>query len=150
MSGEKEFFRKRFFGGFNRDDVIKYITRIADERNEAVAARQKALKEIQTLKDELSTAVAARENAEKDARTLAEEVKTLRYEAERRVEVPEPQELKEVTYITGSYNTPEVPDLSDTPEVPEEPDLPEEQNHSDVPEPEPTVKRVKIKRRRQV
>ena len=59
MSGEKEFFRKRFFGGFNREDVIKYIAGLAEERNEALAAK---------------------ERAEKKARTLAEEVKKLRGE----------------------------------------------------------------------
>jgi len=57
MEGEKEFFRKRFFGGFNREDVIKYITGLANERNEAIEAKEKA---------------------EKKARALAEEVKKLR------------------------------------------------------------------------
>jgi len=59
VSGEKEFFRKRFFGGFNREDVIKYIAGLAEERNEALAAK---------------------ERAEKKARALAEEVKKLRGE----------------------------------------------------------------------
>ena len=49
MKGEKEFFRKRFFGGFNRDDVIKYIAKIAEERNEAFAARDNAEKELRAI-----------------------------------------------------------------------------------------------------
>ena len=61
MKGEKEFFRKRFFGGFNREDVIKYIAKIAEERNEAITAKEKA---------------------ETDARALADEVKKLREEIE--------------------------------------------------------------------
>jgi len=53
MVGEKVFFRKRFFGGFNRDDVIKYIAKIAEERNEAVVAKEKAEKDAQILAAEL-------------------------------------------------------------------------------------------------
>ena len=53
MKGEKEFFKKRFFGGFNRNDVIKYIAKIAEERNEAIAAKEKAEKELQKLTEEL-------------------------------------------------------------------------------------------------
>ena len=52
MKGEKEFFRKRFFGGFNRDDVIKYIAKIAQERNEAITAKEKAEKEAKTLAEQ--------------------------------------------------------------------------------------------------
>jgi len=53
MKGEKEFFRKRFFGGFNREDVIKYIAKMADERNEALAAQEKAESKAQELAEEL-------------------------------------------------------------------------------------------------
>jgi len=49
VNGEKEFFRKRFFGGFNRDDVINYIARLAEERNEALAAKEKAEKKARAL-----------------------------------------------------------------------------------------------------
>jgi len=54
MMGEKEFFRKRFFGGFNREDVIKYIAKIADERNTAIAEKEKAENELISLKEELN------------------------------------------------------------------------------------------------
>ena len=73
MEGEKEFFRKRFFGGFNREDVIKYIAKIAGERNEALAAKEKAEKELSEIRT-------AQEKADHDARALAEEVKKLRDE----------------------------------------------------------------------
>ena len=77
MEGEKEFFRKRFFGGFNREDVIKYIAKIANERNEALAAQEKAEKE-------LNEARTAQEKAEKEL----DETRTAKDKAE--------NELKEV------------------------------------------------------
>ena len=67
MKGEKEFFRKRFFGGFNREDVVKYIAKIADERNEALAAQEKAETKAQELAEELRI---LREGADK---TVAEQ-----------------------------------------------------------------------------
>ena len=73
MKGEKEFFRKRFFGGFNRDDVMKYIARIAEERNEAVSAKEKAERGIRAITEELNRANSTREDAERDVRSLAEE-----------------------------------------------------------------------------
>jgi len=54
MMGEKEFFRKRFFGGFNRQDVINYIAKIADERNTAIAEKEKIENELISLKEELN------------------------------------------------------------------------------------------------
>ena len=53
MKGEKEFFRKRFFGGFNREDVVKYIAKIANERNDALAAQEKAESEALGLTEEM-------------------------------------------------------------------------------------------------
>jgi len=55
MNGEKAFFRKKVFGGFNRDDVVKYIAKIAEERNEALAAKEKIKKEMQALEDEIKS-----------------------------------------------------------------------------------------------
>jgi cell division septum initiation protein DivIVA len=34
IQGEITFFRKRFIGGFNRDDVIAYIRKMAQEKDE--------------------------------------------------------------------------------------------------------------------
>ena len=53
MEGEKVFFRKRAFGGFNRDDVIKYLAKVADERNEAIAGKERALNEVKALNEEI-------------------------------------------------------------------------------------------------
>jgi len=53
MKGEKEFFRKRLFGGFNREDVTKYIAKVANERNEALEACEKAEKRAHDLNEEL-------------------------------------------------------------------------------------------------
>ena len=109
MVGEKEFFRKRFFGGFNRNDVIKYIAKIAEERNEAIAAKEKA---------------------EKEARALAEELRKLRGEENPvssnnnydntgvlHAVTEQPVEEKIETDLN------EIPDLRGTPAAPEEYDL---------------------------
>ena len=55
MTGEIRFFRKRFFGGFNREDVINYIAMIAQERNELLAAKEKAESENVDLIREVAT-----------------------------------------------------------------------------------------------
>ena len=49
MKGEKVFFRKKLFGGFNRDDVVTYIAKIAGERNEAIKAKESAEDEVRKL-----------------------------------------------------------------------------------------------------
>ena len=55
MKGEICFFRKRFFGGFNREDVISYIATISQERNELMAAKEKAEEELRELIREVAT-----------------------------------------------------------------------------------------------
>ena len=55
MSGEVNYFRKRFFGGFNRQDVVDYIAKLAKERNESTAAKDKAVKEVQSLTNEVES-----------------------------------------------------------------------------------------------
>ena len=50
MSGEKELFRKRFIGGFNRKDVINYIATIKNERKESIEAKERAEKEVADLR----------------------------------------------------------------------------------------------------
>ena len=60
MTGEINYFRKRFFGGFNREDVVSYIARVAKERNALAIAKDKA---------------------ENDLHLLASEVDALRFEA---------------------------------------------------------------------
>ena len=57
MPGEINGFRKRFFGGFNRRDVVDYIAQLAKERNELLAQRDKAVQEASKLSGELTTAL---------------------------------------------------------------------------------------------
>ena len=54
MTGERLLFRKRFFGGFNRKDVVEYIGRLAQERNDFEAAKDKAEREARNLSDEIA------------------------------------------------------------------------------------------------
>ena len=61
MTGEINSFRSRFFGGFNREDVVEYIAKLAQERNEIEDAKIKA---------------------ENDSRALAIEIVKLRSEME--------------------------------------------------------------------
>lgn len=53
MTGEIEFFRKRFVGGFNRQDVINYITKLAQERNDFREAKEKAEQDALALSAEV-------------------------------------------------------------------------------------------------
>jgi len=52
MDGEVNFFRKKFIGGFNRQDVVEYVTKLAKERNEMSAERDKALQSLRALEAE--------------------------------------------------------------------------------------------------
>jgi len=61
MKGEVDFFRKRFVGGFNREDVINYVAKLSKERNELSEEKDKAVQ---------------------DARALAAQVTALRHELE--------------------------------------------------------------------
>ena len=49
MTGEINYFRKRFFGGFNRKDVVDYIEKVARERGALEAERDKAVNEMRAL-----------------------------------------------------------------------------------------------------
>ena len=55
MAGEINYFRKRFFGGFNREDVVEYIAKLARERNEFSAAKDKAVQDARVLAGEVAT-----------------------------------------------------------------------------------------------
>ena len=54
MAGEIKFFRKRFFGGFNRKDVVGYIATMAKERNDLESARNKAEDSVRELNREVT------------------------------------------------------------------------------------------------
>ena len=53
MTGEVQFIRKQFFGGFKRKDVSEYITKLARERNEERDKNAQASELISELKTEI-------------------------------------------------------------------------------------------------
>jgi chromosome segregation ATPase len=55
MLGEISFFRKRFLGGFNRQDVVDYISKLAKERNEFRDAKDKAVQDARALASEVAS-----------------------------------------------------------------------------------------------
>ena len=90
MKGEIELFRKKFLGGFNRQDVVNYITRVTGERNAQREGREKAELEVKRLTAEVTALrlelteanIAAEEslnykvNAIKEAREILTEFQT--------------------------------------------------------------------------
>ena len=70
MTGDINSFRSRFFGGFNREDVVEYIAKLAQERNELEAAKTKADNDVQALTLEIER---LRGEAEGERRLLAED-----------------------------------------------------------------------------
>ena len=71
MTGDSNYFRKRLFGGFNRTDVVNYVTALAKERNELEAAKDKAEKNARTLAEEVAT---LRRDSEEAWRTIREDI----------------------------------------------------------------------------
>jgi len=71
MTGEIKFFRKRFIGGFNRQDVIDYITELAQERDKNLAMKEKAQQDVRAL----AAVVASLKNERDEAIRLANEYK---------------------------------------------------------------------------
>ena len=55
MTGEISYFRKRFLGGFNREDVIDYIEKLAQERNKLQEEKDKVEHRLLMLTSELET-----------------------------------------------------------------------------------------------
>ena len=68
MTGEIEFFRKRFVGGFNREDVVNYISKLAQERNEYREAKEKAEQDIHALNDYIAALRIELDAAKQEAR----------------------------------------------------------------------------------
>jgi len=54
MSDTTEKFRGRLFGGFDRRDVVDYISRLADERNQAIVERDQLFERVAQLEEELA------------------------------------------------------------------------------------------------
>jgi len=70
MTGESNYFRKRLFGGFNRKDVVNYIAKMAQERNELAAARDRFEEEARALSGEIT---ALRQKTEEASRAMQED-----------------------------------------------------------------------------
>jgi len=70
MTGEVNSFRSRFFGGFNREDVVDYIAKLAQERNELEATKTKAENDLSALTLEIE---ALRSETEEACRVMAED-----------------------------------------------------------------------------
>jgi len=94
MTGEIRFFRKRFFGGFNREDVVDYVSKLARERNESRDAKDAAEEEARLLAFEAESirlelentkkttdeSLEAKDKAESEAKVLNDEMESLRSE----------------------------------------------------------------------
>jgi hypothetical protein len=80
MTGEIKFFRKRFIGGFNRQDVIDYIAVLAQENEGNRVLKEKAEKAVQELVMEMVSLKRERD----EAKRLAGEYKSEVLEAARR------------------------------------------------------------------
>ena len=55
MTGDIKAFRKRFFGGFNEQDVVDYVSKLAQERNEQEDAKNKAIASARILANEVES-----------------------------------------------------------------------------------------------
>ena len=84
MTGESSYFRKRFFGGFNREDVVEYISKVAKERNELATELEKANKDMQALRDEIQATADENATLKRESVRVAQEAQIAadRYKAE--------------------------------------------------------------------
>jgi len=78
MTGEVLYFRKRFIGGFNRDDVVAYISKISTERNEAIAEKEEYQAKVEKLNELVSENCMKREETERELAQLRSENSELR------------------------------------------------------------------------
>jgi chromosome segregation ATPase len=74
MTGEIKFFRKRFIGGFNRQDVVDYIAELAQQRDENLALKQKAEQDTRALEAEILSLRRECEEAKRQAEGYKSEV----------------------------------------------------------------------------
>jgi len=74
MTGDVAYFRKRFIGGFNRDDVVAYIAKITTERNEAIEAKEKFEAELENLSTHTGSPDKNTEEAESKVEELRRQI----------------------------------------------------------------------------
>jgi len=82
MAGEIIHFRKRFIGGFNRDDVVAYISKVSTARNEAIEANEESQAKIEKLNELISENCMKREETERELDKLRLELIQLRNQVE--------------------------------------------------------------------
>jgi len=96
MTGEIVTFRKKFIGGFNRDDVAAYIAKITKERNDNIYAREKIERDIAALKNEMS---AEKGKLDEETRVLLHDLKIEKENAEREAETLRIRQLEMQTEL---------------------------------------------------
>jgi uncharacterized coiled-coil DUF342 family protein len=69
-------FRTCLFGGFSKDDVIKYILKLAQERNESADAKDDLVKNVQSFRDTVTKLL----EEVVDVRHEIEEIKKFKHE----------------------------------------------------------------------
>ncbi|MCL2151662.1 MAG: hypothetical protein FWH57_01690 [Oscillospiraceae bacterium] len=74
MTGEIKCFRKRFIGGFNRQDVIDYIAVLAKESDTNRALKEKAEQDMKGLVTEIASLKRERDEAKRLAGEYKSEV----------------------------------------------------------------------------
>jgi len=127
MTGEVLYFRKRFIGGFNRDDVVAYISKISTERNEALAAKEEYQARVEKLNELVSENCMKREETERELAQLRSENSELR------------EQLDNYKYLEReSYNLVTEPEPTPEPELPMTPISESELTPNPTPEPTPT------------
>jgi len=84
MTGEIMSFRKKFIGGFNRDDVATYITKITKERNDSIKAKEKVERELLVLRGENNR---EKEKAAEETQGLINEYRIAKEKAENDAEL---------------------------------------------------------------
>jgi len=101
VAGEIIHFRKRFIGGFNRDDVVAYITKISNERNEALEEKEEYQAKIEKLNELISEHCMKKDETERELAQLKSELSRLRsqvdgYVKEKQVcPAPEPEPIEQ-------------------------------------------------------
>ncbi len=79
---ENSTFKGTLFGGFNREDVISYITKTSAASNERIAALEtdidKFCRQEQELRTQITEALSAKESLERELNALKAEAETLR------------------------------------------------------------------------
>jgi len=100
MNGEVKFFRKRFFGGFNRDDVVKYVSKLAHERNEHLSAKEAAEAQVKEMTSEVEPLRLMSQTAQQsvdEANELREKAEKMLFETQQAKEIAD-RELDEMRF----------------------------------------------------